>query len=244
MSSTIGSESVDRQRQRAQRGIGAAGSGSSGSRLPSAPRRRRPAIAALAALLIVGGALAAGLLAVRMDERQAVIQVSKSIAVGQKITEKDLAEARVAGDSIETIKVSDARAVIGQYATVNIKPGQLLVKGMFNSAAPIQDGKAAVGIVLVPGRVPYDGLHPGDRVELIRLGQGATPAAVIGEATVLAASADEKQSSSLGGQATTTSAKTATVLVDRGDVRAVTDASGNNRIGVALLKSGTSLEGK
>ena len=139
MSTTIGSESVDRQRQRAQRGIGASGSGSAGSRLPSAPRRRRPAIAALAALLIVGGALAAGLLAVRMDEREAVIQVSKEIAVGQKITEKDLAEARVAGDSIETIKVSDARAVIGQYAAVNIKPGQLLVKGMFNATEPIQD---------------------------------------------------------------------------------------------------------
>lgn len=241
MSSTIGSESADRQRQRAQRGIGGAGA-APGGRVPTAPKRRRPAVAALAALLIVGGALVAGVLAIRMDERQAVVQVARDIPVGQKITKQDLAEARVAGDSLQTIPVDKVDLVIGRYASSTIKAGQLLVPAMTTTEDPIDDSKAVVGVVLVPGRVPYDGLRAGDRVELIRLSSGSTPAASIGEATVLSASAEERKSSSLGDKSA--AAKTATVLVDRSDVKAVTDASGNNRIGIALLQRGTSLGGK
>ena len=47
-----------------------------GRRLPSAPRERKPALAALAVLLIVGCALGTGLLVVQSGKRVAAIEVS------------------------------------------------------------------------------------------------------------------------------------------------------------------------
>jgi hypothetical protein len=238
LSTTTGSETVDRQRQRAERGIGT--SRKAGGRLPTAAKRRRPAIAALAALLIVGGALIAGVLAVRMDERVAVIQVATNVGVGEKITKSDLAEARVAGNALDLIPVDRAAEIIGTYAKVNLVKGQLLDPKMLTRTSPITTGKAAVGVVLVDGRVPAEGLHAGDRVALIRIGQGTVPPVEIGEATVLDVPTQAAEGSGLGSKAST--AQTATVLVDREDVKAIVDASGNNRIAIALLKSGTSVE--
>ncbi|MDX2973716.1 SAF domain-containing protein [Kribbella solani] len=241
MSSTVGTESADRQRQREQRKA----TGSQGSRLPATPRRRRPALAALAALLVVGGALVAGVLAVRMDERQAVIQVSRDVGVGQKITSADLTEARVAADVPSLIPASRANEVVGLFAKVAMGKGQLLDMSMLTKQGPLQSDKAAVGILLTAGRTPADGLASGDLVELVRIGQGSVQSAVIAQATVLAVSnkADQK-GSALGDQSSAGTAQTATVLVDRADVQAVADASGNNRIAVALLQRGTSLEDK
>jgi hypothetical protein len=238
LSSSTGSETVDRQRQRAERGIGT--SRKAGGRLPTASKRRRPAIAALAALLIVGGALIAGVLAVRMDERVGVVQVAANVGVGEKITKDDLAEARVAGDSLNLIPANRAAEIIGTYAKVNLVKGQLLDPKMLTKTSPITIGKAAVGVLLVDGRVPAEGLHPGDRVALIRIGQGTVSPVEIGDGTVLAVPTQTAEGSGLGSKAST--AQTATVLANREDVKAIADASGNNRLAIALLKSGTSVE--
>ncbi|WP_432887920.1 SAF domain-containing protein [Kribbella sp. CA-245084] len=179
-----------------------------------------------------------------MDERQAVIQVSQDVGVGQKITTADLTEARVAADVPGLVPASRAQEVVGLFAKVAISKGQLLDKSMLTRQGPLQPGKAAVGIVLAAGRTPADGLASGDLVELVRIGQGSVPSAVIAQATVLAVSQDNEKSSALGDQSSSSSGPTATVLVDRTDVQAVTDASGNNKIAVALLQRGTSLEGK
>jgi len=241
MSSTAGTESADRQRQREQRR--ASTPGSTASRLPTAPRRRRPAVAALAALLVVGGALVAGVLAVRMDERQPVIQVSQDVGVGQKITTADLTETRVAGDLPGLVPKARAGEVVGLFAKVAMSKGQLLDKSMLTRQGPLQAGKAAVGIVLAVGRTPADGLASGDLVQLVRIGQGSTPPAIIGQATVLAVSKNDDSSSTLGDRSSN-AVQTATVLIDQTDIQAVTDASGNNKIAVALLQHGASLEGR
>ncbi len=54
--------------------------------IPSPPRRRRPALTALAVLLIVGGAALAGWLALRLDSREPVLVVNQQISAGEKIT--------------------------------------------------------------------------------------------------------------------------------------------------------------
>jgi hypothetical protein len=203
MSTTTGTETVDRQRQRAERGVGT--TRKPGGRLPTNTKRRRPAMAALAALLIVGGALIAGLLAIRMDERR-------------------------------------ANEIIGAYARVNLIKGELLDPLQLTKTDPITPGKAAVGIVLVGGRIPAAGLKSGDQIEMVRIGQGNQQPVLIGTGTVLAVPTQSADSAGLGDKASVS--QTATVLVDRELVKAVTDASGNNRIAVALLKSGTSVEGK
>ncbi|HEY0618270.1 MAG TPA: hypothetical protein VGD15_11790 [Kribbella sp.] len=240
MSTTTGTETVDRQRQRAERGVGT--TRKPGGRLPTNTKRRRPAMAALAALLIVGGALIAGLLAIRMDERQAVIQISQNVGVGEQITVKDLAETRVAGDSLRLVPASRANEIIGAYARVNLIKGELLDPLQLTKTDPITPGKAAVGIVLVGGRIPAAGLKSGDQIEMVRIGQGNQQPVLIGTGTVLAVPTQSADSAGLGDKASVS--QTATVLVDRELVKAVTDASGNNRIAVALLKSGTSVEGK
>ncbi len=67
------------------------------SSAPSPPKRRRPALTALAVLLIVGGAALAGLLAVRMDSREPVIVLNADVAVGQQITAGMLTSLNVSG---------------------------------------------------------------------------------------------------------------------------------------------------
>jgi hypothetical protein len=239
MSTTTGREAVDRQRQRAERGVGT--TRKPGGRLPTNTKRRRPAVAALAALLIVGGALIAGLLAVRMDERQAVIQISQNVGVGEKITREDLAETRVAGDALTVVPANQASQIINTYAKVNLIKGQLLDPGQLTKTPPIAEGTAAVGIVLVGGRIPAAGLQFGDQVELVRISQGNQPPVVLGVGTVLDVP-KQTTGSGLGDKSSTS--QSATVLVDREMVKSVTDASGNNRIAAALLKRGTSLEQK
>jgi hypothetical protein len=235
--SSPGTEVVDRQRQRADR---AAGRGKPGGRLPTTAKRRRPAIAALAALLIVGGALIAGVLAVRMDQRVAVIQVAHNVGVGSKITKDDLVQTRVSGDGLNLIPADRADEIINRtYAKVNLVKGELLDQKQLSETSPIADGKAAVGVVLLDGRYPAGGLLPGDQVQLVKIGQGNTPPQTLGEAVVLESPQQADEGSGLGKESA--DAKTATLLVDREDVSAVADASGNNRIAVALLKSGTSV---
>src|SRR5436190_21182077 len=57
----------------------------SSRRLPTARRERKPALAAFALLLIVGGALAAGLLVVQSGKRVASIEISQQVGAGQRI---------------------------------------------------------------------------------------------------------------------------------------------------------------
>jgi hypothetical protein len=236
MSTTTGRETADRQRQRAERGIGT--TRRTGGRLPANTKRRRPAVAALAALLIVGGALIAGLLAIRMDERQAVVQIAQNVGVGEQITMADLAETQVASDSLSVWPANRAKELIGAYAKVNLVKGQLLDPKQLTKDSPIAEGKAAVGIVLVNGRIPAAGLHNGDLVELVRISSGNQPPVVLGNGTIMG-TPTQSSSTTLGDKAST--AQSATVLIDQDMVKTVTDASGNNRIAVGLLKSGQSV---
>lgn len=240
---TTGTEMADRQRQRADRASGVGRK--QGGRLPSTSKRRRPAIAALAALLIVGGALIAGVLAVRMDERVSVVQVKDDIGVGSLITKDNLVQTRVSGDSLNVIPADQAQSILLSkkvYAKVNLVKGQLLDPKQVTEKAPIGDDKATVGVILTDGRAPVGGLNAGDEVELIRIGDGNTNPQLIGTGIVLARPAASTKDSSLG--AKSNAAQVANVLVARDIVKAVTDASSNNRIAVALVSTGNSVGGR
>src|SRR6266849_3057112 len=56
-----------------------------GRRVPRAPRERKPVLAALAVLLILGGALGAGLLVIQGSKRVAAIEISQPVGAGQRI---------------------------------------------------------------------------------------------------------------------------------------------------------------
>src|SRR5690554_5465304 len=80
----------DRQRQRTARGVGGRAAPAAGP--PAPPRRRRPAVALLGVLLIVGGAALAGLLALRMDSRDAVVVLNTDVPAGTVITREMLGQ--------------------------------------------------------------------------------------------------------------------------------------------------------
>src|SRR5262245_23747903 len=70
-----------------------------GRRLPSAPRERKPALAALALLLIVGGALGAAYLVTQNAKRVAAIEISEQVGAGQKIPLSAMREVQIAANS-------------------------------------------------------------------------------------------------------------------------------------------------
>src|SRR5918998_1807420 len=107
----------ERQRAREQRGIRSNQRvRAENTRLPSPPRQRRPALAALAVLLIVGGAAIAALLAMRVDERTPVLRLAGDVAAGEQITAEHLETTQVAAELDTLIPESQESQVVGQYA--------------------------------------------------------------------------------------------------------------------------------
>src|SRR5690606_37185275 len=136
-------------------------------RLPAAPRERKPALAALAVLLILGGALITVTLVLRSGDRVSAIEVGRRIGAGQPIPVNALREVQVADDGVRYIRWSDREKVAAYYAAVDLVPGTLLNEGMLaEKSSELRPGKAVVGLSLKPGQMP-PGLKVGNRVQVI-----------------------------------------------------------------------------
>jgi len=70
-----------------------------GRRMPSAPRERKPALAALAVLLVALGAVAAGYLVLSAGHRVGAVEVVQQIGQGERIPASALREVQIATDS-------------------------------------------------------------------------------------------------------------------------------------------------
>jgi hypothetical protein len=228
---------ADRQRDRAARGIGTGGSARFGTDRPAPPRRRRPTLAALAVLLVVGGAALAGLLALRLDSREPVLVLAQDVPAGTEITTDVLATTDVAADGLQLVPSDQAGQVLGTYTTVPLSQGQLLETSSLTTAEPFGTDKTQVGVPLSGGMAP-DGLRSGDLVRLVRVGDGNTPPAPIATALVLSTSTDTSGGTLGGGGESSTSA---TVLVPTTAADAAVDAAANDRLGVALAQRGVSV---
>lgn len=229
----------DRQRDRQSRGI-AAGAGA-GTR-PSPPTRRRPAVALLGVLLIVGGAALAGLLALRMDTREPVLALREDVPAGTEITRDMLAQTNVASDSSIIVPVASVGSVVGTYARVPLSKGQLLDTSMLVRDNPLTGGDVAeVGVPIVEGRVP-DGLDSGDLVRVVRIGEGSSSSQPLAVALVTKPPASGDGGGGLvggGGDDQNSGAATLLVPVDVAD--AIVDAAGNNSIGMSLVDRGVAV---
>ncbi|MGF1645863.1 MAG: SAF domain-containing protein [Kineosporiaceae bacterium] len=153
-------------------------------RLPAPPRERRPVLVTLGVLLVAGGALSAGLLALGLDERSPALVAARDIAAGEEITADALTEAPVAADGVELIPAGAAEQVIGTFAVTTIPAGRLLDTAMLARSEFLGDGQAAVGLAVPPGRLPAEGLRPGDRVAVVSVPQGGPAREVSGDAVV------------------------------------------------------------
>lgn len=235
MSGTTGTTTADRQRLRASR----RSTGTPANRLPSPPRQRRPALAAIGVLMVVGGALVAGLLAIRMDSRVEVIAVRSTIEPGTKITAADLTSTPVASDEVSLVGWRFRDEIVGRYyATGTIYAGMLLDQHMISTKNPVGDGRAIVSVQLTPALAPKD-LQPGDLVQVVRASNGSANNADAQEITqALVRSVTRPEKSSLGGS----NSGSVDLLVPQDSAKDVIDASRATLAGLALLSRGNSVD--
>ncbi len=190
-------------------------------------------LAALAVLLIVGGAAAAGLLALRADERVEVLVAARDIPAGSAISGADLTTVPVAAEGTKLIPASQGDLLAGRYARTSIAAGQLLDTTMLVTSAPLQPGLVAVGASLAAGRMPASGLEQGDLVQLVRV--------VDGQGTILVPDARvggyrENESGGLG-----SSAATVSFIVPDRDGASVAAVAAAGELAVVLIERGTAM---
>lgn len=203
-------------------------SGPASRKLPVPPRERKPALAALAVLLILGGALATTMLVLNSGDRVSAIRVTQQVGAGQKFTKETIEEVKIADTGIDFVAWSQRQQVLDSFASVTILPGTLLTNEMgVRTSSELSEGKATVGLSLKPGQMPA-GVGKGDRVQVILVPSRQSQ----GESRVLAASAlvfsvGERSRSAASGQIT--------VVVDAPAAPEIVAAASAGEIAVAEL---------
>ncbi len=223
----------ERQRAREQRGIRSNQRvRAESTRLPAPPRQRRPALAALAVLLIVGGAAIAALLAMRVDERTPVLVITEPVAAGERIPESAIGTTQVAAEGTRLIPESQLDLVTSRYARVSLQPDQLIDATMLTEQAPLTEGQVAVGAFLGQGFLPAGGLQSGDIVDLVSIATGEGETVVEGARVATATAAE-------GADAQGGTGSLVTLLVDRADSATVGGLAATSQLVVMLVERGT-----
>ena len=144
-----------------------------GRRMPSAPRERKPALAALAVLLVALGAVAAGYLVINAGHRVGAVEITQQVGQGQRIPASAIKEVEIASNSgINYVAWQYANRVAGIYAAVQIPAGTLLTSAMTSATNNLAQGKVQVGLSLKPGQAPAN-LLIGQSVEAFGVGTGS-----------------------------------------------------------------------
>ena len=144
-----------------------------GRRMPSAPRERKPALAALAVLLVALGAVAAGYLVINAGHRVGAVEITQQVGQGQRIPASAIKEVEIASNSgINYVAWQYANRVAGIYARVQIPAGTLLTSAMTTATNNLAAGKVQVGLSLKPGQAPAN-LLIGQSVEAFGVGTGS-----------------------------------------------------------------------
>ncbi len=135
-------------------------------RLPEPVRNRRPALAALALLLVLGGALASALVAYRSGDRVDVLVAGRSIAVGEEVGQGDFRTARVASEGALYVDSSAVGNFVGTRTTTAIPEGTLVNGSMFIRGSVVPSNAALIGVVLSAAQRPSAALRSGDVVSV------------------------------------------------------------------------------
>ena len=155
-----------------------------GRRMPSTPRERKPALAALAVLLVALGAVAAGVLVINAGHRVGAVEIVQQVGQGQQIPASALREVEISSDTgLDYVAWQYAGRVTGVYAATAIPAGTLLTQAMTSSSNNLAVGKVEVGLSLKAGQVPGN-LIIGDTVEAFPVGSGSGCATGAGASAV------------------------------------------------------------
>lgn len=200
-------------------------------RLPAPVRDRRPALAALALLLVLGGALTSALLAYRSGDRVDVLVARGDIQIGQQVGTGDFAIARVAADGAQQITAEAAPNFGGTYATTSIPAGTLLNRSMFRSGSVVPDRAVVVGVVVSASQRPAEDIRTGDVVRVFSVPRDAGNAQA---GSVLAPAVRVAEVTPGGGEALRLS-----LLVPEGSATAMVAAASTNTVAVSRLSADT-----
>lgn len=224
-------------------GLGRSGLGTSGGqRLPASSRERKPALAALAVLLILGGALASAYLVMASGERVSAIKIAQPVAAGQRIPANALEEVQIGDTGIQYLKWSERAKVSRYFAAVPLVKGALLTNSMISPADAPASGRLVVGLALKPGQMPSGDVSRGAHVTLFAVGGGTGGGPRAG--TVLARDAVVLNvgSGDGGGPTRLRSEQTSVdVAVLPADAARVTQAASAGTVALALIPPGTNV---
>lgn len=201
----------------------------SGRRMPSASRERKPALFALAILLVALGAGAAGLLVIRAGAQVQAIEIVQQVNENSRIPVDAMEEVGVpSGSALDYVAWSNVAEVEKDFAATTIPAGTLLTEKMVSASDNVTAGHDLVGLSLKAGQVPSD-LQPGDKVEAVAIGTacGTNAGAVLAQ---LAQVTDVSGSVTAAG-----STAVVTIAVQPADAGPLTCSAANGNVGLTLL---------
>jgi len=139
-------------------------------RPPTAARERKPALAALALLLVAVGVLASVYLQMQAGNRVGVIEVTKRVPQGQQITSAEITEVMVAEDSNVNYVTWAQRGLLARYTTqTDLVSGTILI-GQMLTTEPSSNGSAStMAVTLKSGQFPPS-VEVGDTVNAYYVG--------------------------------------------------------------------------
>ncbi|MFJ3665771.1 hypothetical protein ACIPSE_04885 [Streptomyces sp. NPDC090106] len=215
-----------------------------GDRLPTPPRERKPALAALAVLLILVGALGATMLVLQAGDRVEVVQVTSDIQPGESVGDS-VTSVLVADDSaINYVRWDQLAALKGLKAKSTIYKGTVVIGDMFTENSEATQGKTLVGLALKAGQFP-SGLKIGDTVAAYRVTDGGSggnsSASATGDNSVIVDSAIVATVPQAGGDEIVSSANQSyTLAVDNDQAGALAQAAANGEVALVLVPSSNS----
>lgn len=139
-------------------------------RPPTAARERRPALAALALLLIAVGVLASVYLQMQAGNRVGVIELTQRVPQGQLITSGEITEVMVAQDSGINYVTWSQRGLLAKYtAQTDLVAGTILVGQELTTAPAANGSTATIPVTLKAGQYPPT-IEVGDTVNAYYVG--------------------------------------------------------------------------
>jgi Flp pilus assembly protein CpaB len=200
-------------------------------RLPSAPRERKPALFALAILLVALGAGAAGLLVIRASAHVEAIEIVQQVNAGAQIPGVAMEEVGIsAGSQVGYVSWSYAAQVEKDFASTTIPAGTLLTQKMVVGSDDLTTGQDIVGLSLKAGQLPGS-LQPGDKVDAFAV------TAVCGINAGDPVASNLQVTGVSGSAGSTGNDESVTVAVKPSDAGALTCAASSGDVALALLPS-------
>lgn len=196
-------------------------------RLSPVRRRVHVPLLAVGVALVVGCALAFGLLAQRIADQRPVLVLSRPVARGTILGEADLAVAQVAADGVRVVGSDRRGRLLGRTLLTSLPAGSLVTPDLVGpGAVDLGPRSRTIGLALDPGGYPTATLAPGDTVSVV--GTGGTGTVLDDVATVLAVEPIVEGSATL----------LVSVVVDADAAAQITSAAAQDQVRLVLHGAG------